>query len=61
MPCLIYVGEADERFEGVKESASRISNATFFSLPDLNHVESLTHSALVIPRVKQFLAEVSQH
>ena len=60
MPCLIYVGEADERFEGVKESASRISNATFFSLPDLNHVESLTHSGLVIPRVKQFLADVSQ-
>ena len=59
MPCLVYVGDADPRFEGAKESASRISNATFFSLPGLNHLESLTHSALVIPRVKQFLAEVS--
>ena len=60
MPCLIYVGDADGRFEGAKESASRVPNATFFSLPGLNHLESLTHSALVIPRVKQFLAEVSQ-
>ena len=61
MPCLIYVGDADARFEGAKDSASRIPNATFYSLPVLNHLESLTHSALVIPRVKQFLAEGNQH
>ena len=60
MPCLIYVGDAEERFEGAKETASRIPNATFFSLPALSHLESLTRSDLVIPRVKQFLADVSQ-
>lgn len=60
MPCLIYVGDAEERFEGAKETASRIPNATFFSLPALSHLESLTRSDLVTPRVKQFLADVSQ-
>jgi pimeloyl-ACP methyl ester carboxylesterase len=61
MPCLVYVGDAEERFEGANESASHIPNANFFSLPGLNHLEGLTRSALVIHRVKQFLAEMSQH
>ncbi len=60
LPCLVFVGEKDPRFTGAKESARMIPEATFFSLPGLNHSQANAQSKLVIPHVKKFLAEVSK-
>jgi pimeloyl-ACP methyl ester carboxylesterase len=56
MPCLLYSGEADGRYPGIKSCISHLPNATFFSLPGLNHVESFYSSDLVLPHAAKFLA-----
>jgi pimeloyl-ACP methyl ester carboxylesterase len=58
MPCLLYVGEADGRFSSAKGCVTPIPNATFFSLPGLNHPESYFRSDLVLPHVTRFLGTV---
>jgi hypothetical protein len=55
MPCLVYAGEADPVYQANKEFVARMPNATFFSLPGLNHPEALFRSDLVLPHVRQFL------
>ena len=55
MPCLTFVGEADPRFPQVKQCASELRNATFFSLPDSDHVGTLTRLDIVGPQIKTFL------
>ena len=60
IPCLLYVGEADPRFTGVKDAANEVPNAVFFSLPGLNHVQGLRRGDLVLPRAKEFLGRVQQ-
>ncbi len=60
MPCLLFTGEADPFYAGAKEAVNHMPNASFFSLPGLNHVQALTGSDLVLPHVKEFLAEVSK-
>ena len=60
MPFLAYVGESDQRYLEVKEDAERLPNATFVSLPGVDHIQGITRSALVLPHVKKFLAQVSQ-
>ncbi len=62
MPFLVYVGESDEinpRME-VKEYAERLPNATFVSLPGLDHIQGITRSDLVLPHIKKFRAQVSK-
>ena len=58
---LLYVGESDGVFPHteVKEAASRLPNATFVSLPGLDHIQSIARSDLMLPHVKKFLAQVS--
>jgi hypothetical protein len=58
MPCLLYAGEADNRYAGVKTCQAAMPNVTFVSLPDLNHVEGFFRSDLVLPHIRQFLATV---
>jgi pimeloyl-ACP methyl ester carboxylesterase len=58
MPCLLYVGEADPRLSHMRECTKQISNATFFSIPELGHVAAFCQSDLVLPHVKAFLAKV---
>ena len=60
MPCLLFAGELDEP-EPVEECARLIANATFFTLPGLDHGGAITRSDLVLPHVKRFLAAVDQH
>jgi len=55
MPCLIYVGEADGSFPKAQETSEKMPNATFISLPGLNHAEAFIRSDLVLPHVKGFL------
>lgn len=60
MPCLVYVGEDDDRLEGAKECATHIPNGTFVSLPGLDHLEAYVRSDLVLPHIIQFLDGKSQ-
>ena len=62
MPFLIHVGESDElaSHANIKEYAKRLPNATFVSLPGLDHIQGWTRSDLVLPHIKKFLAQVSQ-
>jgi pimeloyl-ACP methyl ester carboxylesterase len=56
VPCLLFVGEADPRLAGVRESANAINDATFFSLPECGHVAALARRDLVLPHVTAFLS-----
>lgn len=61
MPCLVYVGKGDEAFfPGAEEWVSQIPNATFVSLPDLNHFGAFHRSDLVLPHVFRFLKTVNR-
>jgi pimeloyl-ACP methyl ester carboxylesterase len=60
VPCLLFAGEADPRFEKARECARSIPNATFFSLPGRDHVGTLVSSSEVLPHVKEFLAASSE-
>jgi pimeloyl-ACP methyl ester carboxylesterase len=59
MPCLLYAGEADPVYPGLKACLHQIPHVTFFSLPGLNHPEAFMQSHAVLPHVTQFLATVS--
>jgi pimeloyl-ACP methyl ester carboxylesterase len=59
MPCFLFVGEADPRFPNVQECVKSMPNATFVSIPDLNHSQANMRSDLVLPHVTQFLSEHS--
>jgi len=58
--CLLFVGETDPFYQGVKKGATSMPNATFISLSNRLHVETLYRSDLVIPHIKKFLATVRQ-
>ena len=61
LPCLLYVGEADEFFyEGVKECVKLIPNATFFTLPGLDHGGAFDRIDLVLPHVTEFLSKAGR-
>lgn len=59
MPCLIFAGEADDVYARAKQGASEIPNATFVSFPNLNHLQTIAASNLVLPHVERFLEEQS--
>ncbi len=61
-PCLVFCGELDESgsYPGAKESANHIPNAKFVSFPGLGHFQAGAKSDLVVPKVKEFLAQVSK-
>ncbi|OGO14504.1 MAG: hypothetical protein A2Y53_01205 [Chloroflexi bacterium RBG_16_47_49] len=59
MPCLLYAGEMDE-YQRIEECAKQIANATFFTLPGLDHGGAIMRSDEVLPHVKRFLEEVDQ-
>ena len=58
MPCLLFVGDADVAYAGVKEFVTHMPNVTFVSLPGLKHAETFFHSELVLPHVMTFLARM---
>ncbi len=55
MPCLLYAGEADPLCPLVERCAAELPNASFFSLPGLNHLQVAFARDLVAPRVLSFL------
>jgi len=58
MPCLLYAGDSDANYPGVKECCKQLPNATFVSLPGLNHPEAFVQSHVVLPHITKFLATV---
>jgi len=62
MPCLVFVGEADELYpyQKAKEVYKKLPNRTFVSFPDLNHVQTIDRSDLLLPHVTEFLTRVSK-
>ena len=58
MPCLLYVGEDDSLFDGVKECVKHMPNVTFVSFPGLNHGQTSRRSDLVLPHVTEFLSKL---
>jgi pimeloyl-ACP methyl ester carboxylesterase len=55
MPCCLYAGEIDPIYPKVEACSQHIPQATFFSLPGLNHCDAYARSKLVLPRVTRFL------
>jgi pimeloyl-ACP methyl ester carboxylesterase len=60
MPCLLYAGDADGFHPGVERCVKHMPNATFVSLPGLDHGEAMARSDLVLPHATRFLAKVSR-
>jgi pimeloyl-ACP methyl ester carboxylesterase len=57
MPCLLFVGELDPRLPKVKQCVSELPNATFFTLPECDHIGALLRSDVVIPHIRAFLSK----
>lgn len=60
LPCLINAGEASDEHASAQEYAKSMPNATFVSLPNLDHVDAFARQDLMRPHITRFLAEVSQ-
>ena len=60
MPCLFFVGEADEGYAGARKCANLLPNAEFVSFPGLGHFEVALQSHLVLPHITKFLEKVRQ-
>lgn len=60
MPCLVFCGEADAFYSGAKECVQNLPNATWVSLPGLNHGQAFEGGDLVLPHVTRFLQAPSR-
>jgi pimeloyl-ACP methyl ester carboxylesterase len=60
MPVLLFVGETDSFYPGVKECAKSIPNATYISFPGIDHAELEFRKDLVLPYITDFLKKVIQ-
>lgn len=61
LPSLLIAGEASgNEYSDMQECAKSMPNATFVSLPELDHIESNLRLDLVLPHIIKFLSEVSQ-
>jgi pimeloyl-ACP methyl ester carboxylesterase len=60
LPILVYAGSADEpAFSEGQESVAQLPHARFVALPGMNHVQVGAASSIVVPYVKEFLAEIA--
>ena len=59
LPCLVYVGEADERHAGAKKCVAHMPNGVFVSVPGLGHIEAYVRSDLLLPHITEFLTRVN--
>jgi pimeloyl-ACP methyl ester carboxylesterase len=55
MPALIYAGDQDSRYQGVKDCVRDMPNAQWVSIPGLDHLAAFVRSDLVLPHVHAFL------
>lgn len=54
LPCLLYCGEDDEEYEGMRRASTVLSNARFIGLPGMNHVQVSGASAQLVPELVAF-------
>lgn len=60
MPCLLFAGDADPIHDQVQRCSQELPNARFFSLPTLNHFQTIMRGDLVMPHVTRFLASLPE-
>lgn len=60
LPCLLFAGEEDPLHPLVKRCADELPNASFVSLPGLNHIQMGIQIKAVLPHLTQFLAKLSR-
>lgn len=56
-PCLLYVGEAEWNYKGMKVASEEMPDARFVSLPDYGHFDIFAHPESIIPQARDFLGE----
>lgn len=59
MPCLVYACESSPLYSSIERCVKKMPNATFVSLPGLDHVQGYYRSDLTLPHIKKFLAKVT--
>ena len=59
MPCLVYVGEGDPRFDAITRAAGLMPNVTFFTLPDRDHSATHRDAEAVVSHAIPFLGNVT--
>jgi pimeloyl-ACP methyl ester carboxylesterase len=60
VPCRIYAGDADPVHARAETYVSLIPDATFVSLPGLDHWAGIYRSDLVLPHVRAFLDRITR-
>jgi pimeloyl-ACP methyl ester carboxylesterase len=60
VPCLIYAGDADPVRARAETYVSLIPDATFVSLPGIDHWAGISRSDLVLPHVRAFLDHLTR-
>lgn len=61
VPCLLFAGENDNRFEKIKLCAERLPNASLLVVPMASHATALFKVDVVLPAVKSFLKDNLSH
>jgi pimeloyl-ACP methyl ester carboxylesterase len=59
-PCLIFIGDEDSRRSEAETYAQLLPDATFVSLPSIDHWAGLYRSDVVLPHIRAFLNRVTQ-
>lgn len=59
VPCLLYAGDRDASYDGVKEAAKHIPDASFISIPSLAHSPAYERSEFILPHAMRFLLRVT--
>ena len=59
MPCLIYAGDADPIHPRAEAYVKLIPDATFVTLPGVDHWAGIYRSDLALPHIRAFLARVT--
>jgi pimeloyl-ACP methyl ester carboxylesterase len=57
VPCLLFVGESDERLEKVNRCATKLPNARLLMVPSAGHVTAILKVDVVLPAVVGFFEE----
>lgn len=57
LPCLMFCGTADARHHAVQQCAQQLPQGHFVSLSGVTHFGGLMQSALVLPALREFLAQ----
>jgi pimeloyl-ACP methyl ester carboxylesterase len=59
VPCLVYLGEGDDKDSSAKKWVGAMPNSTFVSFPGLDHIAAFLRSDLVLPHITKFLAKTT--